>query len=249
MGLVRRPVVVLSVAVLTEPYLSGAAGSVRRFLLRGADIVTAYASEQLPLLERDLGLGAGQIRFLPFGVDVDFFQPVECPPTWDVVAVGTNQGKDFPTLVQALPPRWRCFIVTDEPNAVQVRSTPSAAQVTLDHDVPIVELRDHYAAARRQVIPLHPVSYSSGQTVLLESLSMARPVIVSDVGMIRDYVTPEIARLVPPGDIDAMRAALTEEPAASVPAAAAHVRRHFSSRRFAAELAGICRELSGPDRS
>ena len=73
---------------------------------------------------------------------------------------------------------------------------------------------------------------------------MGRPVIVSDVGMIRDYVTPEVARLVPPGDVGAMRSALEEVPRQSVPAAAAHVRDHFSSRRFAADLADICRTLS-----
>jgi glycosyltransferase involved in cell wall biosynthesis len=246
LGVIRRPIVVLSVAVLTDSYLAGTKGAVRRFLLRKADVVTAYASEQVPLLERQLGLGAEQIRFVAFGVDVDFFQPVQRTPLWDVLAVGTNDGKDYPTLVRALPSDWRCYIVTDAVNATKVRTIPSKAEITLGHDVPILQLRDHYAAAKRLVVPLRPVPYSSGQTVLLENLSMGRPVIVSDVGMIRDYVTPEVARLVPPGDVDAMRAALAEEPAAYLPAAAAHVREHFSSRRFAAELAGICRELTGP---
>jgi glycosyltransferase involved in cell wall biosynthesis len=244
LGLIRRPIVVLSVAVLADHYRFGVAGAVRRFLLRRADLVTAYASEQVPMLERQIGLSAHQTRFLPFGVDIEFFQPSDRSPQWDVVAVGTNDGKDYPTLVRALPENWRCFIVTDAPNAAQILSTPSQATIVVDHDVPILQLRDHYAAARRQVIPLRPVPYSSGQTVLLENLSMGRPVIVSDVGMIRDYVTPEVARVVPPGDVDAMRSALAEVPKPSVPAAAAHVREHFSSRRFAADLAGICRTLS-----
>src|ERR1700683_4387232 len=58
LGLLRRPLVVLSVAVLTDQYLSGAGGAVRRFLLRGADMVTAYARDQLPALERQIGLNA-----------------------------------------------------------------------------------------------------------------------------------------------------------------------------------------------
>jgi glycosyltransferase involved in cell wall biosynthesis len=244
LGLIRRPIVVLSVAVLADHYRSGVTGAVRRYLLRRADVVTAYASEQVPLLERYIGLSAQQTRFLPFGVDTDFFQPRERPPQWDVVAVGTNDGKDYPTLMRALPDSWNCLIVTDAPNAAQVRSTPTQADVTLDHDVPIFQLRDHYASARRHVIPLRPVPYSSGQTVLLENLSMGRPVIVSDVGTVRDYVTPEVARLVPPGDVEAMRSALAEEPEPSVPGAAAHVRAHFSSRRFAADLADICRRVT-----
>ena len=43
--------------------------------------------------------------------------------------------------MRALPYDWHCLIVTDGPNAAQVRSTPSQADVTLDHDVPIFRLQ------------------------------------------------------------------------------------------------------------
>ena len=140
---------------------------------------------------------------MPFGVDTEFFTPpTDDPPVeWDIAAVGTNEGKDFPTLVSALSPHERCLIVTDQRNAGQVRRTETQGAITLEHDIPILQLRALYLAARRIVVPLKHVDFSSGQTVLLETLALGRPVVVTDVLPVRDYVSPEVATLVPPGDV------------------------------------------------
>ena len=78
---------------------------------------------------------------------------------------------------------------------------------------------------------------------------MGRPVIVSDVPIIRDYVTPEVATLVAAGDAGAMRQALEAEPPATVSAAVRFVREGFSSTRFAADLADLCIALVVENRS
>lgn len=241
-GLLRKPVVVLAVAVLSDSYRGQGPGpAVRRWLLRRADTVVTYASGQRELMARDLGIARDRITFIPFGVDVDFFPPVPAEPIWDVVAVGTNAGKDYPTLVQALPPGASCLVVTDSYNAEQARSVRTAGDLTIDHDVAIVSIRERYAAARRIVVPLRDVDFSSGQTVLLETLAMGKDVVVSDTVAVRDYVDDTVATIVPPGDVEAMRTALEWEPTTHRTKATEHVARHFSSRRFAADLADVVR--------
>jgi glycosyltransferase involved in cell wall biosynthesis len=242
----RTPVIVLSVATLTDKYLDGAGGWFRRLLLRQATYVVVYATSQVQLTSELLGIEPRRVRFIPFGVDVDFFQPADGSREWDFVSVGSNEGKDFPTLVSSLPVGSRCLIVTSVSNQEAALATPTEGTLVVEpFYVAIHELRTLYASGGYQVIPLRDVLYSSGQTVLLENLAMGRPVIVSDTASTRDYVTPEIATVVPPGDTGAMRRALSSPPPPLVPAATKHVRRHFTSRRFARDLAALCAEVAG----
>jgi glycosyltransferase involved in cell wall biosynthesis len=243
--LVRVPVVVLSVAILADKYVRGRGAGLRRFLLRGANVITAYANSQVPLARSKLGLRLDQVRFLPFGVDNGFFAPLKGVPEWDIISVGTNEGKDFATLVSALVSGQGCLIVTDANNEAIARAAPTAGDLTVRQAVPIHELRRLYASARRCVIPLHEIDYSSGQTVLLENLAMGRPVVVSDVSCVRDYVNPGVAVIVPPGDLGAMRDALQEDVPDFVLAASEHTRRYFDAEQFSRALWRICLEVVG----
>lgn len=246
--LLQRPVVVISVATLAPKYTEGPTGHLRRWLLRSADRIVVLASEQVELMSERLGVVIDRVTFIPFGIDTEFFAAPadrQLQTRWDVAGIGTNEGKDYPTLVAALDPGERCLIVTDSRNADEVKRTRTQGQVTLDHDVPILRLRGHYLDARRIVIPLRDVAFSSGQTVLLENLALGRPVIVSNTLSVRDYVSSEVAEVVPPGDVAAMRKALDIEPPTHVPQAIEHVRRHFSIERFANDLANLCRHVSG----
>ena len=164
LGILRRPVVVLSVAVLAPPYVGDDFGArARRALIRSADMVTAYSRSQVPMLHSSVGLAQQRVRYIGFGVDVNFFQPQTRTRERDVIAVGTNAGKDYPTLVRALPNGATCLIVTDQQNIDEISAAGQPSTVVTDHDVPIAELRTRYAASGYTVIPLRDVSYSSGK--------------------------------------------------------------------------------------
>ena len=247
LGLLRRPVIVFGVSILGPKYLTGIGGFLRRRLLRRADAIVLFASEQVPIAHEWLGIEAGRIRFIPFGIDMTFFAPFNCPVRWDVVAVGTNACKDFPTLVRALQPGTHCLIVTDDYNAAQVLATPTGADVVLKQDMPITQLREEYAAARKVVIPLRDGPVSSGQTVLLEAMAMGRPVVTSDVIAIRDYVIDEAVALVPPHDPRAMATALARDQRPITPAAHASLRNRYSVGQFAGYLAVLCDKFCDND--
>jgi glycosyltransferase involved in cell wall biosynthesis len=73
------------------------------------------------------------------------------------------------------------------------------------------ELRDLYASARFVVIPLFQSDTDNGNHVVLEAWSMGRAVICSAIDGLSDSVVDgHNARIVPVGDVDALRTAITE---------------------------------------
>ena len=249
-GLVRRPVLVMTVAALEASSRASFAGFVHRAALRGADAVTVFASAQQEPLARRLGRPRQTVRWVPLGVDTSFFVPHEVARVGGVLSVGTNAGKDFPTLMAALPPDTTCTVVTDAWNRAQAQPLADGRAVTFRSDVAIAELRDLYARADVMVLPLRESEMSSGQTVLLENLAMATPVVISDVSGVSDYVDPEVVCVVPPGDPSRLRDALDDstwrQRARRGPA---HVAARFTTGHLASALEDLALGLvaRGPD--
>ena len=63
------------------------------------------------------------------------------------------------------------------------------------------ELLNLYRTASVMVMPLKD---AVANNALLEAMACGLPVLVTDVGAVRDYVTPQSAMLVPPNDARAM---------------------------------------------
>jgi glycosyltransferase involved in cell wall biosynthesis len=250
-GLIRRPVIVVSVALLHAKYTTGIRRALWRRCIGHADAVIVYAAGQVPAIRARFRLPSASVVAVPLGVDTDFFSE------WEdgeqridyefVLSVGTNEGKDYATLMRAMPSGRALRVVTDARNAeVIARNDRPDVTVTVEQAVPIDRLRALYRAATVHVIPLHEAPISSGQTVLLENMALGKAVIVSDVSGIRDYVEPGVtATVVPPGDASALRNAI--ENAFRAPSvskrigrsAAEAVRRRHSAEHFAAELSEI----------
>jgi glycosyltransferase involved in cell wall biosynthesis len=250
-GLIRRPVVVVSVALLHAKYTTGLRRALWRRCIGLADAVIVYAADQVPTIRARFRLSSARVVTVPLGVDTDFFSQWEDDEKHDddefVLSVGTNEGKDYATLMRAMPSGRALRVVTDAHNAeVIARNDRPDVTVTVEQAVPIDRLRALYRAATVHVIPLHESPISSGQTVLLENMALGKAVIVSDVSGIRDYVEPGVtATVVPPGDVSALRDAIeTAFRAPSVGkrigrAAAAAVRQRHSAEGFAAQLSEI----------
>lgn len=211
MGVLRVPVIVLTVAATGDKYRSrDLSGKGRRGLLRKADRLCTFTSAQVGQLAEILDVDERLVSFLPLGVDTTFFRPRTGAPRQDyVLAVGTNEGKDYPTLVRALAPGERLVVVTDEENIKQARAVMSNNDVTFRSHVPIRELREMYLECRVMVLPLRDIGISTGQTVLLENLAAGTPVIVSDIPAVADYIDGGAnPTVVVPGDVAGLRRAL-----------------------------------------
>jgi glycosyltransferase involved in cell wall biosynthesis len=250
--LLRCPVLTLSVALSHPKNCRGMRGIVWRWLLRSADVVNVYASAQAERLRREFHLpGRVRVTAVPLGVDTAFFSADDrTPVSRHCLSVGTNEGRDFATLVRALPAGVGLTVVTDSANEAVIRNASTPDQnIEVLSGVPINLLRGFYQRAAIHILPMHTSSFSSGQTVLLENMALGKLVIVTDTEPVRDYVEDgRTAIVVKPYSSTELRRRIEEalaDPAryAAIGArAAVTVRERFSAEQSARGILGALTE-------
>lgn len=139
-------------------------------------------------------------------VDTAFYAPGPDTAGDYILAVGDDDGRDYPTLLSALeglgtPTRIRTGLWLDGagPEVTPIRARVSAPA-----------LRDLYAGSRFVVVPLHPdTRNASGISTIMEAGAMGKAVIVSDSDGVREFVRDgETGLVVPAHDPAALRAAI-----------------------------------------
>jgi glycosyltransferase involved in cell wall biosynthesis len=164
----------------------------------------------------------GRVVNILDGVDTEFWQaPAEV--NQGVICSAGREMRDYGTLLLALDgteipcriaarldrgkeyDRWRRSL-GDKGEKVEL-----PPNVTFTPQLPPTELRDLYASARFVVIPLFQSDTDNGNHVVLEAWSMGRAVICSATdGLSESVVDGHNARIVPVGDADALRSAISE---------------------------------------
>jgi len=210
-GLVRPPIVYAAIG-LPERVEQLRGPLARRLYLRafhGLHTIVAYGNGEVDALRAWLGSVGPEIVFVPFGVDTEAFAPGDParPPEVDVVTVGADPRRDLGLLARLARRRedWSFRVVASKDNARPLTRRPRNVEVELD--VPFAVARDRLESARVVVLPVQENSYSGATTVLLQAMSLGKPVVVSRTAAIsRGYHLEDglNCRLVPPGDLDAL---------------------------------------------
>ncbi len=249
----RSPLVVLNVGLLHAKNRAGLKHLVWRWAIRKANAVVSLVESQVASLNEVFGFPTARSRYIPMLVDGDFYQPVvPSEESRFCLAVGTNDGKDFETLLEALSLGERLVIVTDSYNARKVRAHRCfGANIEVYERVSATDLRDLYRKAAVVAIPLKDTFHGSGHTVLLENMALGKIIIVSATRSMRGYVEDgKNALLVPVGDAVTLRRILKtalDKPEDFVEmrrVAAADARKKFGSVHFARGLKQILDELN-----
>jgi glycosyltransferase involved in cell wall biosynthesis len=153
-----------------------------------------------------------RIFFVPLGVDTEFYTP---PLTKDsrnpdlCLCVGENY-RDYPTLrgvielVAYIRPETK-FVVVISPRTYD--SIGSHPNLELRSNIPESELLQLYRSASLMIMPLHD---ATANNAVLESMACGLPLVVSDVGAIRDYVNPDATELIHPHDARRMAETVVE---------------------------------------
>ena len=180
--------------------------------------IITYSRAEAAALRGDLGLGAGEpVYTIHNYVDTDFFSPVPgAPPTEDFIMSQGLAWRDYPTLIRAMQglPDVSCHISAksawdDFSAGYEGMSIPDNVQIT-SYDHPSI-IRNVFARCRFVVIPLQPHAsmWCSGSTSILQAQAMGKPVIVSYLPGIAEYVKDgETGFVVEPGSPSALREAI-----------------------------------------
>lgn len=219
-----------------------------RWALADADRIVNFSTVECDANAELLRLPREKFTFLPMT------WPETAPITDNnggfILAFGRS-NRDYPLLLEAV--RGTDLPVTilagDLDWAKGLNVLPNVTlRANLSYDETSVLLND----STFWVIPLKPVGYSSGQSVLLQGMARGKAVVVTDGPSVHDYVRDgETGVLVPPGDAQAMREALVrlwndEKMRQCIGRnAAVAVREEFGYARFARSLVSMAEELVG----
>jgi glycosyltransferase involved in cell wall biosynthesis len=197
-------------ATLARPL---ARGLIRR-ALASLDHVFCYGPADRQFAITRYGLAPEHSSVMPFGVDTDFWHPLDGESVEDVViAVGQDPNRDYDLLASA-PGRHPTVIVTRRVVKVPAGAnhiTVRAGDFFGSDSMSDADLRRLYNCACAVVVPLKDVYQPTGYSVTLQAMSCGRPVIVSNIRGLwtRDLLKDgENCLLVPPGDAAALGAAI-----------------------------------------
>lgn len=177
--------------------------AITRRVLLGLDGIWCLNRPQVDALAGWLGSAAPPIRYIPFGIDHEFFErhPYPRSPAAPIVlSLGSDRDRDGATLVRAM------LRVSEEIPSAKIMIQCSPDLKVPSHFIRLprlshLEIRDLYRSASVVVVPTRHNEHFSGMTVALEAMSVARPVVLSDTPGAADYVRPGTdGFLVRPGD-------------------------------------------------
>ena len=213
-------------------------GAIRKFfykkLLARADVLTTHATENAQMARDYLKREVQQVFY---GINPRDF-PLQEPAAWKpdtpvrIGAIGNDRDRDWESLVKAFRQNPACEvrIATRRRVSKELR----AGNVMIAPAIGLKAARELYDWADVIVVPLRHNTHVSGITVVLEAVALGKPVIVSDVGSLRDYFGPEHVFYVPPHDVQALQRTLetiVANPELALQRAQA-ASRHFAARDY-----------------
>lgn len=167
-----------------------------------------HTSIQKEYYERHFSSLLKKTRFIPFGVDTDFFRPLNNKKENYILSIGYAK-RDYNTLLKA----WRKnpslntrLKIIGVKNPQDLNVTYFSPDIELLDMVPIDKLKNIIERSRFVILPLPYYKYAYGQMTLLQCMSMGKTVIVTKTPSTIDYIAHgENALFVQPYNVDDMR--------------------------------------------
>ena len=248
LGLVRAPLLGQSVWLMDRwPRFSAPRRALIHRLMREVDLLTFHSP--LNLARANEVFADRRACIVPYGIPTD---AVTKPRLREglplrVLAIGNDGDRDWPTLIAAVAaaPEMELRILSGSVNKRLARGSPN---IRIGRARTQGELLEAFEQATVACVPLKPNLHASGITVLQEAVLAGLPAVASDAGGLDAYFARDEITFVPPGDVEALRAALRKlagDPEAALAQAAraqarmtngtlgadAYVRRHVELSR------------------
>lgn len=153
-------------------------------------------SAMFPALER-------KIKFVRYGRDFDIFEENKYSHDSPYVASGGGSNRDFETLVAAMS----LLEAEGSPIHARIATRPgnlaaesASGNIMVLHDIRMDTFGSFLAQSLFVVLPLKDNDVSAGHMSLMESMRLGKPVIITDIPSVRDYVNESQVFFYPPGD-------------------------------------------------
>ena len=217
---------------------------------RRADAIIVLG-ENLRRYVADL-VGAERVHVVPHGVDITHFRPPLDPTIRrdDRCLVVGNWLRDFrlaAEVASACLERFPCLrfrVVSESPQAAALDGLPNVDRLPRLSEM---ELLAEYQTA---TLLFQPVLDSVANNAALEAQACGLPLVATDVGAMREYVSPSAGHFIPPGDPGAALAAIgtllnDSNLRHAYGQAAREWAARFDWRRVAAETTEVYRQAAG----
>ena len=227
-----------------------------KFAMRKSPVIIIHSSRQLELYKQHYPNLYEKAHFVPFGTDFEYFnqqgtrhkaQSTNEDHEKLLLSIGYAK-RDYKTLCEA----WKraasgdyvLKIVGDESLAPQYSDCKN---IQFSKKIPIAELMSITLNCTAVIVPLPEYLYSYGQMTILQSMAMAKPMIVTRTTSTTDYISQAPGVLaVEPDDVTSMSQALekmchlgNEELKAMGAMNQAYVQSHFNEQLMAKKIEEI----------
>lgn len=177
-----------------------------------------------------------KLVFVPFHTAPEFLER-GLPAEDDYIIAAGRSFRDYGTLAEALRNSGIQAVIVGGNGTV--REFAGIENICVLENISATELDDLIMRARAVVVPLQDRKISIGQSVILQAMAMGKAVIATETAGTVDYIrNMETGILVPPGDIPAMKHALSliDNPdlrqrlgkSARIQVASTHLPHHYS---------------------
>lgn len=154
-------------------------GKFYKKILPMADVFTSYAQIEIDFFEKELGIKKGKIKYMPLATDWEYFSQKSKTERKIVCAVGTEAGRDYRTLFEAIKNLPIQVEVACHPDNIRGLIVPANVKIHLN--IPVQEVLRIYQRSIISIVPCFERFRSSGQMVVLESAAAGLPIIASEI--------------------------------------------------------------------
>ena len=212
-----------------------------------------YSTREVALYSEQLGIAREQLHFIPCG---DWRPAGRKETAGQEVAPNLPDGyyfsggysnRDYAGLIAVFRKVGAPLLIVCSKLNTEIDEGQLPANIRVLRDVPSAAFDEYIRHSKCGIVPLKYDTGSSGQTVLLRLIRQAKPVVVSDVNAVRDYVEAgKSCHLMRDlrAELPSIVAGIEDDPAAAVRAGAMGLEfyeRSFSRRALEARLQTILR--------
>jgi glycosyltransferase involved in cell wall biosynthesis len=140
---------------------------------------TAYYAEVF-------GWSAEKVSFVPFHTDPRYFSYINNDAEENYILSAGRSFRDYQTLILAARNISMPVVIVASKSSINQKNL--SKNITIKYDISLDELSKLISKAKIVVLPLQNQKISIGQSVLLQAMSMGKPVIATNTNATVDYI-------------------------------------------------------------